>query len=269
MNLTEEQRQLLDGAVEEALNTNVAIIPTNSEEYLINQNNLRFSGANWYEDIKKRKITIIGLGGIGSFTAFNISRLNPDMIYLYDMDRVDETNMSGQFYSKNQINSLKTSATCNNILSFSDYAKLYTYAEFVNGASISEITIGCLDNMKTRKKVFDTWKSYITTSKNNKKELLFIDGRLSLEELQVYCFTGEDDFLIKKYEKEALFSEEEAEETVCSRKQTTFCATMISSIITNLIINHTVNLSNNIIGRNLPFYTYYNAETMLFKTELT
>lgn len=268
MELTEEQRQLLNNTVEESLNEQITEISLNSEEFLTDQNNVRFSGADWYEEIKQKEITIIGLGGIGSFTAFNISRLNPKMIALYDMDKVEETNLSGQLYAESHIGLNKISATSYNINSFSKYKHIFTRTEFKKGNFLTNIVIGCLDNMKTRKEVFETWRTNILNPNSNKKEFLFIDGRLSLEEMQVYCFTGEDSYLIDKYEKEGLFLEEEAEPVVCSRKQTTFCAAMISSIITNLVINHTVNLKNCGMKRSLPFYTYYNAETMLFKKEL-
>ena len=61
--------------------------------------------------------------------------------------------------------------------------------------------------------------------------------------------------------------DEEAEEAPCSYKQTSFCASMIGSLITNLYVNFCANRCNPLIERSLPFITEYNAETMFLKVE--
>ena len=92
-----------------------------------------------------------------------------------------------------------------------------------------------------------------------------IDGRLAVESLQVFCITGDNSEAICKYRDQYLFSDSEADATSCSYKQTTFMASMIGSIITNLFINF---ITNSIVPslRDLPFYTSYDADTMIFKT---
>ena len=72
---------------------------------------------------------------------------------------------------------------------------------------------------------------------------------------------------IKRYNDEFLFSDLDVNEAVCSYKQTTFCASMIASYMTNLLVNFCTNQTNPIIDRDLPFFTTYNAETMYLKTE--
>ena len=122
------------------------------------------------------------------------------------------------------------------------------------------------DSMESRKMFFNSWKTAVhRMTRDNRKKYLFIDGRLAAESFQVLCFTGDDDYNIRKYEEEFLFSDEEADETICSYKQTTFMANMIGSIITNLFINFCANQCNPLIDRDLPFLTEYNAETMYFK----
>lgn len=72
---------------------------------------------------------------------------------------------------------------------------------------------------------------------------------------------------MKEYEEKWLFNDEEAEETVCSYKQTSHCATMIGSMIVNLFVNFISNQCEPLVERDVPFLTYYNAETMYLKTE--
>lgn len=43
------------------------LIPKNPDPELAKETTSRFSGASWYEEIKKMYITIIGVGGIGRF----------------------------------------------------------------------------------------------------------------------------------------------------------------------------------------------------------
>ena len=70
-----------------------------------------------------------------------------------------------------------------------------------------------------------------------------------------------------RYEEEFLFDDSEADETVCSMKQTSYLAAMIGSIITNLFTNWCANLVEPIVPYDLPFFTEYNAQHMIFKTE--
>ena len=61
--LSEEERQILEQAVEEAHNE----IPTNSGSLLVDESTSRFSSAIWYEAIQKKAIILAGVGGIGRF----------------------------------------------------------------------------------------------------------------------------------------------------------------------------------------------------------
>ena len=72
---------------------------------------------------------------------------------------------------------------------------------------------------------------------------------------------------MNRYSRDFLFRDSEADETVCSYKQTTFMANMIASVMVNLFVNFVANQCNPLIERDLPFYTTYSAETMYYKTE--
>ena len=49
----------------------------------------RFKTAYWFEEASKTNVLIAGLGGIGSNVAYNIGRIHPNSIALYD----DEGNL--------------------------------------------------------------------------------------------------------------------------------------------------------------------------------
>lgn len=194
-----------------------------------------------------------------------MSRLRPCYITLYDDDIVEISNISGQFYSIIQTNKPKVASMANNIRDFSNYYQIFTkQRKFDEDSSLTNITICGLDNMEARKTCFYRWVEHL--QQTNPEKCLFIDGRLSLEEFQVFAIQGNDVDAIKKYKEEWLFPSSEAEPTICSQKQTTFMANMIACTMINILVNFAANRVGGI--RPVPFYTNYNAETMYTKIEL-
>ena len=242
-------------------------IPKNSETLLISEETSRFNSAIWFDKTRKQDVTIAGLGGIGSYVVFMLSRLDVNTMTLYDPDIVERVNLSGQLYNSNQIGNYKVDAAANMIANYSNYYSFVAKHEKLDENSmISKVTICGFDNMKARKDAFRNWTNFVARLPEEERgECLFIDGRLAAEELQVFCIKGDDTDGERRYEP-YLFSDSQAAPTVCSYKQTTFMANMIGSIIVNLFINFVANQCNPLIDRDLPFYTEYNAETMYFKT---
>lgn len=242
-------------------------IHKNSETLLISEETSRFNSAIWFDKTRKQDVTIAGLGGIGSYVVFMLSRLDVNTMTLYDPDKVERVNLSGQLYNSNQIGDYKVDAAANMIANYSNYYSFVAKHEKLGENSmISKVTICGFDNMKARKDAFRNWTNFVARLPEEERgECLFIDGRLAAEELQVFCIKGDDTDGERRYEP-YLFSDSQAAPTVCSYKQTTFMANMIGSIIVNLFINFVANQCNPLIDRDLPFYTEYNAETMYFKT---
>lgn len=260
-----EYSMLIDEMVSQSLVEDE--IPKNSETLLISEETSRFNSAIWFDKTRKQDVTIAGLGGIGSYVVFMLSRLDVNTMTLYDPDIVERVNLSGQLYNSNQIGDYKVDAAANMIANYSNYYSFVAKHEKLDENSmISKVTICGFDNMKARKDAFRNWTNFVARLPEEERgECLFIDGRLAAEELQVFCIKGDDTDGERRYEP-YLFSDSQAAPTVCSYKQTTFMASMIGSIIVNLFINFVANQCNPLIDRDLPFYTEYNAETMYFKT---
>lgn len=248
-------------------------IPENSRTLLIREETSRFSSAVWFEKVQEKRITLAGLGGIGSYVAFLLSRLRPAGITLYDDDVVEEANMSGQLYSINDIGKPKVKAIADMMHSYSNF--FYTVAlteKFAITSEATDIMICGFDNMEARKVFYMKWSSRVKTlPEEERKHCLFIDGRLAAEELQVLCIRGDDTYNMSRYLREWLFSDSQADSTQCSYKQTTFMANMIGSIIVNLFVNFCANDIEGenapAIERDLPFLTTYDASMMMFTTE--
>ena len=264
--LPEEEQAILDQAVEDAHQE----IPTNSATLLVDEATSRFSSAIWYENIQKKTVILAGVGGIGSYVGFLLARMKPASMFIYDDDIVEAVNMSGQLYGQSDLGRSKVSALAEMIRNYAGYSSVFAISErFTDESEASDIMICGFDNMRARKLFFNKWLSHVQSkSEEERKNCLFIDGRLAAEEFQVLCIKGDDEYNINRYNNEFLFSDEEADETICSYKQTTFCANMIASYMVNLFVNFCANQCEPLIDRDLPFLTTYNAETMYLKTEV-
>lgn len=249
--------------------TEEAEIPLNSPTLLIDESTSRFSGAEWYSEIQKQRIIVGGCGGIGSNLVFQLARMVPANITIYDDDTVEMVNMAGQLFSYEDIGRAKVNAMAQMI---SKYTSLHSVnaikRRFTRDTMAGDVMMCGFDNMVARKVFFSSWYDHIKDKPDEEKvKCLFLDGRLSMNDLQILCIRGDDSYNINRYQCEFLFSDSEADATVCSMKQTTYLACMIGSLMTNLFTNFVANLLNPIIPYDLPFFTEYDAQNMIFKTE--
>lgn len=236
------------------------------EGVIVRDETARFSSAEWFNMAKSFNITLAGIGGIGSWVALLLARLKPSYLRLFDPDRVELVNLAGQLYGIDDIGKTKVDAVCGYLINNANY---YSYAEYTSaygrGYSGTPVMICGFDSMRARKEFFSSWKS--VTHNNGEGYKLFIDGRLSATEFQVFCMTGEDRGLMQRYEQEFLFDDSEASQEICSFKQTAYLANMIAGVMVNLYINFCANLCGSPFKKALPFITKYNTDMMMFNTE--
>ena len=243
------------------------VIVPNSQTILISETTSRFSGAEWYNQIQREKVILAGVGGIGSYIGFLLGRLNIDKLTIFDDDVVDTVNLSGQLYSIENVGQKKVDALSSMIINYANFYKISAQGRKYDELSPSGPVMICgFDNMVARNVFFNSWLTYVNNHEEDKHNCLFIDGRLAAEEYQILCLRGDDEYSINKYKEEFLFTDAQADATLCSYKQTSFMANQIASNMVNLFVNFVANKCEPIIERYLPFYTEYNAETMFFKT---
>ena len=245
------------------------ILPTNSATFSIEEATSRFSGAEWFNEIQKARIIVAGLGGIGSWCAFQLARMKPASLCVYDDDVVEAVNMSGQFYGSDEFGLPKSDAIARIIQSYTHMDNLYAINEkFTEHSEAGDIMICGFDNMDARRTFFNAWQAHVWKKpEEERSKCLFLDGRLSMDTFQVLCITGDDTFNMERYRDEFLFRGAEADPTVCSMKQTTYLACMIGSYMVNMFTNFIANLIDPIIPYSLPFFTEYDAEHVIFKIE--
>lgn len=263
----EEEEEESNEEIEETVHHE---IPENSQTLTVDETTSRFSGAIWYEAIQKKTIILAGVGGIGSYVGFLLGRLKPESLFIYDPDIVEAVNMSGQLYGRDDIGSSKVFSLSRMVSKYADFNRIVAFQErFTQESEPADIMICGFDNMAARKVFYNRWLFYVASKpKEERKNCLFIDGRLAAEEFQVFAIQGDDIRAQRTYEDKWLFSDSQAEETICSYKQTTFMANMIASVMVNIFVNFVANECDPLVLRDVPFLTSYTADTMFFKVEM-
>ena len=154
------------------------LIPENSPTLTMDVATSRFSGAEWYELAKQQRIIIGGCGGIGSNLCYQMSRLSPSQIVIYDDDTVELGNMSGQLFSRQDVGDTKVSAIRRMIESYSETHCVYAIERRFDAATDSHRIMMCgFDNMEARKTFFNAWMNHVASvSPERRNECLYLDG---------------------------------------------------------------------------------------------
>lgn len=208
----------------------------------------RFKDAPWFSEDSAETVVIGGAGGIGSWLTLFLARAGFNII-VYDDDIIEKHNLGGQFYRTAQVGGYKVIALHDSVYNFSGKGINSFTKKIERDMIASPFMFSGFDNMEARKLMFEIWKqkSYPVTP-------LFIDGRLTVDSLQVFCVTPDR---IEEYEK-TLFLDSEIEDEPCTLKQTTHMAAMIASHMTSFFTNHITNVRERQIIREVPFkYEYY------------
>jgi len=202
--------------------------------------NDRFKDAPWYEKSSNEHIILVGTGGIGSNALFALTKTVPATYWIYDPDKVEAINIGTQNFKKNQIGKYKVSSILQNCQEQSNCSIRQFNSKYNN--EYFPIMITGLDNMATRKQVFEKW------SKQDNRELL-IDGRLRANLYEVYVVTkGREE----QYEA-TLFDDSEVDDGPCTFKQTAYFGMLIGARITHVLVNYLINKYANEEICNLPF----------------
>jgi len=196
----------------------------------------RFKDLNWFKKAHNKAVTIIGNGGIGSWTSIFIARAGFTPVII-DHDTVDNTNISGQMFFKSQVYMSKVEATKEIIEDFGGQVSKIYNRKFLRDSHdfLSLITIVGTDNMTSRKDAWLAWKKKYIVDNKFPEEGIFIDARLLAESFQIFCITNLEDS--KTYETNYLYKENEVQEISCSAKQTSHYAGGIAFNITRFVTN--------------------------------
>ena len=222
----------------------------------------RFKDAPWFP--KNNEICVVGgAGGIGSWLTFFLSKIG-FRVNLYDFDTVEDHNLGGQLFMQEDLGKAKVSAVAKIIQIFCN-SPVATYNEAVTQNTPHHYYIfSAFDNMEARRILFNNWKQS-WGSVDDIRVPIFIDGRLEIEQLQIFCVTPKN---ADKYEREHLFHDSAVEEAPCTMKQTSHTAAMIGSLMTAFFTNHITNVYLGEVLREVPFYYEFVVPMNFTQSEL-
>ena len=203
----------------------------------------RFKDAPWFPK-EETNVVIGGAGGIGSWLSLLISRAGFFPI-VYDFDILEEHNLAGQLYTKLDAEAMvpKVDALKGLCKHFADTDITVMNEKYTADSMSHHYVFSAFDNMQARKDMFSAWCEYVKDWEENitEEEIgiipIFIDGRLTAEQMQIFCVTPDK---IDAY-KEHLFDDSEIEDAPCTMKQTSHSAAMIASHMTGFFSNHMTN----------------------------
>jgi len=223
----------------------------------------RFKDAPWFP-LDEVNVIVGGVGGIGSWLTLMLSRAG-FIPMVYDFDTFEIHNMSGQLVPERLIGTIKVDAVAEVVKEFTG-TTIHTFNEKYTAESMSHhYVFSGFDNMQARKDMFKAWCDYVVDwqAEGHKAKMLdttylqdipiFIDGRLLMEQMQIFCVTPDR---IEDYKKH-LFDDAEVAEAPCTLKQTSHSAAMIASHMVGFFTNHMTNVYAKDVIRNVPFQWEY------------
>jgi molybdopterin/thiamine biosynthesis adenylyltransferase len=222
----------------------------------------RFKDAPWLP--KEGELALVGgAGGIGSWLTYFLAKIGIK-VYLYDFDTVEDHNLGGQLFFQKSIGTPKVSAVAEILAEFCDVEIAPINEALTFDTTTHYYAFSAFDNMEARHTLFHLWKkswphtpSHITP--------IFIDGRLEMEQLQVFCVTPAT---ANKYQIEHLFADSNVPDAPCTMKQTSHTAAMIGSLMASFFTNHLTNEYMGEVVRDVPFYYEFMVPMCLTNLEL-
>src|SRR3990167_178363 len=172
-------------------------------------------------------ISIIGAGGIGSWTALALLKMGCSNVTVYDFDTVEEHNLGSQIYTHTDIGELKVEALKSK-LSLLTSTQIHTATANVNTMNMiptTSIVILAVDNIDTRKQVFEALEG---------TNCVLIDGRMAGNAIEIYTVKPDDPTSVKAYQ-DTLFEASEALPIPCSERAVVYNCFVMSGLITDLV----------------------------------
>lgn len=175
------------------------------------------------DKLRKSKVSIIGLGSVGSFTALTLGKMGAGKVVGYDEDGVSEHNIPGQFFKNSDVGQFKTDALADLLDDFTD-TEFRGYNRFYNNQKLQEFTIVATDNMASRKQV---WEQFL----KQPQAKYLIEARMGAELAKIYTIRDKSKKTRDFYEA-TLHSDEKSYKLPCTARTIIYNVLMISSLIT-------------------------------------
>jgi molybdopterin/thiamine biosynthesis adenylyltransferase len=165
-----------------------------------------------------KPIHILGVGGVGSFTAMLLAKMGCNNINVYDDDIVEEHNVVSQFFTTLDLGLSKVDALQKNVNDHADIV-INKYPTAIEENINNGLVIIAVDKMKRRAELATLYKD---------KNIFIIDGRMGGMQLEIYCYHAAN-------YPSTIISENMVSPDLCTAKSICFNTAMIASYICNFV----------------------------------
>ncbi len=170
------------------------------------------------------RVTIVGCGAVGSFTALSLCKMGVRQLTLIDPDTVSVENLPNQFFREEDLGKKKVAACAEMLQQFDSEIQVNTLARpFIKQKLESDIVIFSVDSMDVRLRI---WNSIVS----HRKVKLLIDPRMSGQVIQVYTASPGDPSSLKSYEV-TLVDETEALVDRCTARSIIYTALPVAALV--------------------------------------
>lgn len=183
------------------------------------------------------KITVIGVGSVGSFTVLTLAKLGCKNIEVYDFDKVEEHNLPNQFYRNSDLGKPKVQALQAIVRDFEGLEIDAHNEKFEEQDDLSGYVIFAVDSMDERLKIWEKVKL-------NPAIKRLIDARMGGEVLRILTINPTDLDDINFYEK-LLYPSTKAVQLPCTARAIIYNILAIASLISN-------NIKKVMLGEDVP-----------------
>lgn len=177
-------------------------------------------------------ITVIGAGGIGSWTTLALAKMGADTITVIDFDTVEEHNLPSQFYSPEDVGKSKVDALQIITRTFTDAVPVPFNGKFeeyiASGLPLGRVVICAVDSLEARKKIWEVVKKLFGMVD------LYIDARMGGDQLRVLCVSPYNADSIVKYQKK-MDSTAPADPTPCTARSIIYNTFTMGGMIASIV----------------------------------
>lgn len=172
-------------------------------------------------------VTVIGIGGIGSYVIPALAKMGCPSIVAYEFDDVEEHNLPSQNFRCDDVGKHKSQAMKEIVIDFSGLSLDVIPEKFEGQTPLSGIVISAVDSMASRHVI---WKSI----KHEPSVRLYIDARMGGQVAHLFSINTCKPDDIELYE-DHLFSDEEAEEIACTARSIIYTVNFIAGLTANQV----------------------------------
>lgn len=173
------------------------------------------------------KISLIGVGGIGSPTALTLGKMGIPRLRLFDDDVVAPHNLPNQIFRLMDIGRPKVTAVKEVVELFTDAEVEAVQKRFDGTQKLEGVVISAVDEMTQRKIIWEKVRYNIHVP-------LYVEARMGAEVLRLYSLNPTDPEVVRRYEA-TLYTSAEAVHQPCTEKSIIYTVMVAAGLITGQV----------------------------------